>query len=68
MITITSPVPQGVRVRCLECDLRARSPIVVATHEHENGGTKEYRGKCSDRKACAMRQRRAANRAKEMAS
>lgn len=60
MISTTATPPKAGKVRCTECGLSARSPIVVEIgHRTEN-----KTGRCADRKACEMRQRRAENKRK----
>jgi hypothetical protein len=56
MITVSAPRPRAERVTCADCGLAARPPIIVAV-----GKTV---GRCADRKACEIRKRRAASRAK----
>lgn len=52
MITVAVTPPRAEKVTCGECHLEARPPIVVLVGKV---------GRCADRKACAMRQRRQAN-------
>jgi hypothetical protein len=61
MISTTATPPKAGKVRCLDCGMEARSPIVVEIGKRTENKT----GRCADRKACAMRQRREANRAKQ---
>jgi hypothetical protein len=56
MISTTVTPPRAGKATCTECWMTAHSPIVV---EISHG-----KGRCADRKACEIRKRRAANRAK----
>jgi hypothetical protein len=62
MISTTATPTRAAKVICLDCGLTARSPIVVANGAE---GKDAVHGRCADRQACAMRQRRAANKQRE---
>jgi len=60
MISTTATPAKTAKVRCTECGLESRAPIVV-----EVGSRSENKvGRCADRKACAMRKRRSENKRK----
>ncbi len=62
MSTMTAPPPKLTIAKCTSCGLEARPPIVVPNIAR---GIETWLGRCANRKACAMRVRRAINRQRQ---